>query len=252
MSAEDRQLQILQILEDRKSIDIHSLKELLNVSEPTIRNDLRFLENEGKLQRTHGGATQVPKSKEMPYSQRSIVQQKEKDRIGKAAVAWIQKGETVFLDAGSTIMSLAEQLPDELEFNAVTTALHIALEAGKHPNASVHLVGGMLRSSLQELIGPKAIQGIKEIHAHKVFLSISGMDLTKGATENHVFSAEVKKAMVESADQVILLADSTKAGKVFFAEVLPLSEIDVLITDSGISQEFLTELQQMGIHVVVT
>jgi DeoR/GlpR family transcriptional regulator of sugar metabolism len=110
----------------------------------------------------------------------------------------------------------------------------------------------MLRSSLQELIGPKAIQGIKEIHAHKVFLSISGMDLTKGATENHVFSAEVKKAMVESADQVILLADSTKAGKVFFAEVLPLSEIDVLITDSGISQEFLTELQQMGIHVVVT
>jgi DeoR family fructose operon transcriptional repressor len=148
-------------------------------------------------------------------------------------------------------MALALQLPDDLEFNAVTTALHIALEAGKHKNVAVHLVGGMLRPSLQELIGPKAIQGIKEIHAHKVFLSISGVDLTKGITENHVFSAEVKKAMVESADQVILLADSTKMGKVFFADVLPIKEIDVLITDSGIHPDDHRALLQMGIEVVI-
>ncbi|QYR21787.1 DeoR/GlpR family DNA-binding transcription regulator [Paenibacillus sp. sptzw28] len=248
---DERHQKILEILDEEKSVDIHYLKQVLAVSEPTIRNDLRFLESENKLQRIHGGAIQLPKTKEVSYSQRAVVRQSEKERIGRAAREFIQKGETVFLDAGSTIMALAEQLPSGFEFNAVTAALHIALEAGKHPNVSVHLVGGMLRSSLQELIGPKAIQGIREVHAHKVFLSISGVDLAKGITENHVFSAEVKKAMVESADQVILLADSSKMGKVYFADVLPLTEVDVIITDSGISPEFHQSLLDMGVEVII-
>lgn len=247
----ERHQKLLQILEEKKSIDIHYLRNALKVSEPTIRNDLRFLESEGKLQRTHGGATLQIKTNEVSYSQRAVINQTEKARIGKAAVQWIAPGETVFLDAGSTIMALASQLPSGFDFNAVTTALHIALEAGKQTNVSVHLIGGMLQPSLQEVVGPKAIQGIKEIHAHKVFLSISGLDLTKGITENHVFSAEVKKAMIEASDQVIVLADSNKMDKVFFADVLPLNEVDVLITDNGISEEYHQALLSRGIHVVI-
>lgn len=252
MSVENRHQKLLQILQEKKLASIHDLKQSLGVSEPTIRNDLRFLESKGKLHRRHGGAVPIiNKPSEIPLSQRSSVRQAEKDRIGKAAAAWINAGDTVFLDAGSTILALAQQLPDHIQFNAVTAALHIASTAGKHPGVLVHIVGGMLQPSLQEVVGPKAIDAIKEIRAHTVFLSISGLDLEKGITENHVLSAEVKKAMVEASDRVIVLADSSKMEKVFFADVIPLHRVDVLITDTGIPPEIHDSLVQKGIQVVI-
>ncbi|MFC5405070.1 DeoR/GlpR family DNA-binding transcription regulator [Cohnella soli] len=251
MSVEERHKILLQILQNKKNVTIHELKSSLEVSEPTIRNDLRFLESQGKLQRTHGGAIPSVRQDEIPYSERSGVRYNEKERIGKAAAEWINPGETVFLDAGSTIMALAKQLPDNLAFNAVTAALHIAMEADKRRDVFVHLIGGMLQSSLQEVVGPKAVQSIKEIRAHKVFLSISGLDLHTGATENHVLSAEVKKAMVEASEQVIVLADSDKMGKVCFADIIPLERIDTLITDEGLKPEYRQALAAKGVRVVI-
>ena len=251
MSIQARQQEILRILEERKSVNIHYLKSVLAVSEPTVRNDLRYLESQGKLQRSHGGAVQIQKPQEMPYVERYKVNLAAKREIGRVAATMLKQGETVFLDAGSTIMTMAEQLPDHIECNAVTAALHIALEAGKHPGISVHLVGGLLRPSLQELIGPKAIEGIRQIHAHKVFLSVSGVDLEKGLTENHLLSSEVKRAMVESADEVIVLADSSKWGTVHFARVLPVAEVDILVTDEDIDEESCRALEERGVRVLV-
>ncbi|BBH23610.1 D-beta-D-heptose 1-phosphate adenosyltransferase [Paenibacillus baekrokdamisoli] len=250
MLAKERQKTIIDIVSEKGSIGIHELRERLDVSEATVRNDLKYLEQNGMLKRLHGGAVDLSRMNEITYEQRAVVHASEKERIGKKAAGLIAPGETIFLDAGSTVMELATHLPSGFEFNVVTAALNVASAAGRHGNAHVHLVGGMLRSSLQELVGPKAIAGIKEIHAHKVFLSCSGFDAGKGLTERHIFSAEVKKAMIAAADQVILLADSTKMGRVFFAELAPLHKVDLLITDNAISDTNRTLLTAQGIEVL--
>lgn len=251
MLAEERHQRIIDLLSEHHSINIHMLREILAVSEATVRNDLRYLEEQNKLRRTHGGAISIARNPEIAYDQRAAVNTIPKQKIGRAASQIIRPGETVFLDAGSTVMELARQMPASFEFNVVTAALNTATVAGIHPNVSVHLVGGMLRSSLQELVGPKAVEGIREIHAHKVFLGVSGVDLLKGLTENHIFSAEIKKAMVESSNEVIVLADSSKMGKVFFAELIPLSSVTTLITDKGIGDDYRSDLEKMGVQVII-
>lgn len=246
----ERHEKILELLEIRRSITLEELKKIFPVSESTLRNDLRYLEEMNKLQRSHGGAIRIEKNSEVPYSKRFLTNQKEKERIGKEAVKWITPYETIYLDAGTTIMELANNLPSDAEFNVVTPALNIAAIASKNSNVSVHVTGGLLRPSLHELVGPKCIESIKEIRAQKLFLSASGLDLERGVTENHLFSAEVKKAMIESSDQIILLIDSSKIGKSFLVDLLPLQKLDVLITDIRIPEQYEKTLIDFGIEVV--
>lgn len=245
-----RHQKILDILEEKNAVTIEELKKYFSVSESTIRNDLRYLESINKLKRSHGGAIKIQKQDEIPFSQRSLIKKKEKEQIGKIASQFIFPNETIFLDAGTTVMELAKNLPNDFEFNVVTSALNTALAASVYPNVSVHLVGGLLRPALQELVGPNAVEGIRKINAQKVFLGASGLSLERGVTENHIFSAEVKKAMVESAEQVFLLIDSEKIGKSFFVDLIPLDKVDVLITDSNISDEYYTTLSEIGIKVI--
>lgn len=251
MFIEDRHEKIIQLVAEHDSVSIHFLKDALSVSEATVRNDLRYLEEQHRLKRTHGGAMAIGKAPEVEYDKRAAVRMQEKRRIGQAAAQLIGAGETIFLDAGSTVMELARQLPPHCEFNVVTAALNTAAAAGQHHNVAVHLVGGLLRPSLQELVGPKTVEAIRAIRAHKVFLGVSGVDLERGLTENHVFSAEVKKALAASAEEVIVLADSAKMGKVFFAELLPLSAVTTLITDPGISDAYRGQLEKQGIQVIM-
>ena len=251
MLVEERHQKILQLLEKNQSITVEELKKMIPVSVSTLRNDLRYLEETKKLKRSHGGAIRLPKTNEISYEHRAVLSNKEKEKIGIRAVSWINPNETILLDAGSTVMEAAKHLPTEFEFNVVTSALNTAIAAGEHPNVSVNLIGGVYRPSLQEVVGPKAVQEIQEITAHKVFLGASGLDLERGVTEHHVFSAEVKKAMISSAEQVILLLDSSKIGKSYFVKIASLQQIHVIITDSGISAENKKNLQNLGIEVVV-
>lgn len=248
---EERHQKILEILDKESVVTIDQLKKILSVSESTLRNDLRFLEERRKLKRSHGGALKIDGTEEVSYSHREVLNRSEKERIGKEASRWIEPDETVLLDSGSTVMQLAQNLPEGFEFNVVCSALNTALTAGKKGNVSVHLVGGLLRPSLQELVGPKAVEGIKEIGVNKVFLAASGLDMKNGLTENHIFSAEIKRAMVESANQVILLLDSHKMGKSFFMDLCPLSKVDVLITDTGIPSDYLSFFKEKGIETII-
>jgi DeoR family fructose operon transcriptional repressor len=119
-------------------------------------------------------------------------------------------------------LELAARLPEDFEFNVITNAIPTTLAASQ--NEAVHVIGGLLRPQLQELVGPKTIERIREISAQTVFLGASGLHLEKGITENHVFSAEVKKAMVDSAEKVILLRDSSKIGKASFTTIISFVE----------------------------
>ncbi|PLT33732.1 DeoR/GlpR family DNA-binding transcription regulator [Bacillus sp. V5-8f] len=242
---------ILELLEQKNAIKIEDLKPLFPVSESTLRNDLRYLEEKKKLRRSHGGAIKIQTNQETSFQQRTYSFKSEKENIGKAAAGLIRPDETIFLDAGTTVMELANNLPETFEFNIVTPSLTAAMAAGNHTNISVHLVGGVLRHSLQELVGPKAVQGFLEVSAQKVFLGASGLSFERGVSENHVFSAEVKKAMVASAEEVILLLDSSKIGKSYLMELLPLTKLDRIVTDSNISDQNYQKLVELGIQVLI-
>ncbi|MCC3355929.1 DeoR/GlpR family DNA-binding transcription regulator [Bacillus sp. REN16] len=250
MLVAERHAKILEVLEEKNAVTLDEFKKIFSVSESTLRNDLRTLEELNKLHRSHGGALKIVKDIEVPYSQRSLSNHQEKERIGREAAKRIIPFETVYLDAGTTIMELAKSLPSDFEFNVVTSALNIATMSSKNSNISVHVTGGLLRPTLHELVGPKCIQSIKEIRAQKLFLCASGLDLDRGVTENHIFSAEVKKAMIDSSEQVILLLDSSKIGKYFFTNLAPLQRVDVLITDVNIPEHYDRSLQELGIEVV--
>lgn len=253
MLVEDRREKIIKLLEENNTITLNELKKVFSVSESTLRNDLRFLEECKLLKRAHGGAMRLPnlsEVQEVSFQQRSQSNQTEKERIGSAAVKFINPQDTIILDAGTTVMELAKKLPSNFEFNVVTSALNTAMAASVNSNVSVHLVGGLLRHQLHELVGPKAIEGIREISAQTLFLGASGLDFERGITENHIFSAEIKKAMVDSAEKVILLLDSSKIGKSCFVDLAPLSRIDVLITDKSIHDKYMNDLVKKGIKVI--
>lgn len=251
MLVEQRHEKILELLESKNSLKVEELRQYFSVSESTLRNDLRYLEEKNLLRRAHGGAIKLQKVNEVSFQQRSLNNQSEKRKIGMAAAQYINPEETIFLDAGTTVMELALHLPEDYEFNVVTSALNTAMAAAEHANISVHLVGGLLRPKLQELVGPKAVTDISEISAQTLFLGASGLSFDRGVTENHIFSAEVKKAMIQSSEKVILLLDSSKMGKSFFVDLLPIEKIDVLITDQNISAEYQTKLTDMGIELVI-
>jgi len=253
MLAHERHKKILELLESGDSMHVEEFQTILSVSEATVRNDLRRLQAQGLILRSHGGARRIDRPPaETSYEQREVVRHHQKQRIGIEAAKRIGPQETVFFDSGSTVIEAAKHAPRGFEFHVVTAALNTAYVAGKLPNVNVHVVGGMLRESLHELVGPKAVASIREVRAHKAFLGVSAVDLEFGLMENHVLSAEVKRAMASSAREIIVLADSSKMGKVGFAPLLALRDVNVLITDDGISEAFVDRVRDEGVEVVVT
>lgn len=251
MDSKERQKEIVDYINVINKVFINELILKYNKSEQTIRNDLRFLETQGLLQRIHGGAIKKEQLSENPYKNRILKNNKTKELIGKVASKLIETNDVIFLDSGTSILALVENFPENKKFKVITSALHIANEANKFENIEVHIIGGILNSNLKEIYGSKTISEISNFNANKAFLSISGFDIKKGLTENHILSAEVKKAMLKTAQQIIVLADSSKEGKVNFETVATFDEVDIFITDNRISQEFRDDLSIYNTELVI-
>ncbi|WP_416350094.1 DeoR/GlpR family DNA-binding transcription regulator [Mammaliicoccus lentus] len=250
MSFWDRRNKIIEFVNEQGRITVEELVKKFDVSGPTIRNDLRALEEENKIQRVHGGAIQKNRNQyEYPYVDRKKVNRKEKNQIGELATKYIQENDTIFLDAGTSISAMIQYLPINFHYNLVTCALHTAIEASQLNNAHVHIVGGTIRSALQEVVGPKAVSEIKNYHFQTAYISISGIDKSY-ISENHVFSADIKKEVIANSEKVIVLADSSKEGKIHLEKVSDWKDIDILITDRGITDEFVNDVEKYGTKVI--
>jgi DeoR/GlpR family transcriptional regulator of sugar metabolism len=172
-----------------------------------------------------------------------------KQRIGEAAARMVLSGDTVILDAGSTLMEMAKRLPAVSPLTVITNSLNIATEVGSRPGVHVMLAGGSLSPETISTVGPVAERDLRELLVGKLFLGIQAFGQDSGLSDVSLEVARVKAAMVSAADYVILLADSTKYSTRAFARVAPLSEIDCLITDSGFPEEAAQQLLAQGIEV---
>lgn len=252
MLAEERRRRILEIIERTGLVSVDALAHQFGVSEMTIRRDLRMLESDGLLRRVHGGATSSRgRSYEPPFLLRAGTHTEIKARIGAVAASMIRDGESVALDVGTTTLEIARHLKGKKNLTIITPSLHIANVLASQPAIRLILTGGILRPGELSLIGHLAERAFREFYVDKLFLGIGGISLEAGLTEFNLEDAQVKKAMLGSAKECIVVADASKLGNIAFASVAPLSVIHKLITDSRADPEFVARLREEGIEVIL-
>ena len=223
------------------------------MSTVTIRSDLIYLERSQMLRRIRGGAIQVhPSRYERPMEINALLRSNEKAAIARMAAQMIHDGETVILDTGSTVEALAQHIPPHLDNIAfVTNALNAAMELVNHPGATVIVTGGTLRPKLHSLISPLGTILLSEVNADIAFMSCAGVDAQRRFTNSIWQEAEIKKPMIKAANRVVFIADHTKLMHMATAHIAALADVDTLITDSKASLDFIKELRNHGLKVLV-
>jgi DeoR family fructose operon transcriptional repressor len=238
------------LIRERGVLRLEDLCRALKVSAATVRRDLDQLERNGAIRRVHGGAVSVESRLEEPlFADKTSLAAREKRRIAEAALAFVEPGDTVYLDGGSTVVELARLLRERTNLTVVTNSMQAAQElAGRGPRLIV--IGGELRRRSQALVGPLTRLLLQELHLDKAFLGTIGFALPEGLTTTDPGEAFTKQLVLSRARQVILLADSSKAGKVSFASAGGWDRVHALITDRQIDRSFCRELVRRGLKVI--
>ena len=249
MFVEERRQRILTALHRRPAIRVTELSRALQVSTASIRRDLANLERAGLLKRTHGGAV-TPRlaALEPSLAEKEDRYQAEKVAIAAVAMGFIEEGDTIFLDAGSTTRQIARELRHRRGVIVVTNALNIAWELASSDHEIV-LTGGQLRRGILSQVGPLAEQTIASLHVDKLFLAANGVDVEKGVTTPSLIEAQAKRAMVARATRVILVADRTKFGRVTFSRICGVEQIHDVVTDDRLPAATATAIGQLGVKL---
>lgn len=248
----ERRKVILEIVDTQNSVSVSDLCERLDVSEMTIRRDLRVLSDEGLIKRVHGGAvSRRGRSYEPPYMIRATANLEQKRAVAQAAAQLVDKGDSIALDVGTTTLEMAKAISSISNVTVVTSSLPIANALCDSPNIRLILSGGVVRKQELSMIGHIARRAFKDFWVDKVFLGIGGIDVSAGLTEYNLEDALVKQAIIEHAEQIIVIADSSKFSRACFAWVAPLSSVHTLVTDWMVTSECVDELEQQGIEVII-
>jgi DeoR/GlpR family transcriptional regulator of sugar metabolism len=250
--AETRRRKVLDWLQEEGSARVRTLADAFDVSEVTIRQDLEKLEAEGHIAREHGGAflKSVPQQvREMALQHRENMDAKQ--RIGRAAAQLVGDGETIVLDSGSTTTEVAANLIHRRDMTVITNALNIALMLGAEAGFEVHMSGGHFKAPTLSLSGERSADYFKGLFVQKLFLATAALDLEAGLTYPALSDIAVKRAMIEAAERVYLVADSSKIGARSFSSLGGLDLVHVLITDDGIRPEDRAAIEAAGVEVIV-
>ena len=250
MQADERQERIEGHLKKMEFASLSELSELVDASESTVRRDVQSLEAKGVLQRTHGGARLAnPASDEFKFSKRDTFQADEKDAIGVACANLIEPGQTVILDAGTTIFHVAKHLAAKKP-HIVTNSLPVAnLFASAH-ELEVVVSGGVMYPRLGVLVGPIAVETFSKIHADVAILSAGGIT-EDGISNSHGLLIDIQQEMLKNAQKIIFCLDHTKFGRKSFSQLCELDTIDIVVTDSQTPEPMLEMLRDRDIQVIV-
>ncbi|MBT3271552.1 MAG: DeoR/GlpR transcriptional regulator [Spirochaetales bacterium] len=245
----ERKQAILDLLMDDNSISVSEISKILQVSTVTIRSDLHGLEDGGLIVRTRGGA--------LPVFHRSILNRQkvnieEKTRIAKMAAALVSDGDTIMIEAGTTTALIARHLPGKQDVHVVTNSSLLLRYSRTNPLLNLILTGGEFRPMTESFVGSIARREVERFNVRYAFVGTDGFSVDNGLTTHLVEGAEIVRVMSSRAEKTVLVADSTKYGRAGFAAVLPLTDIDILITDDGIDSEAKRQVADLGIDVQIT
>jgi DeoR family transcriptional regulator, aga operon transcriptional repressor len=248
----ERQTKILELIDERGKVEVGELARRFHISEVTIRNDLKDLHRRGLIRRAHGGAIRIETVKVDPSLQvKAALHADEKQRIGVAAAALIKDGDSVILDSGTTTQYIAKQIKDRKELTVITNGINIAMELLGARDVRLVLIGGMVRQNSYSAVGHFAEDMLRQLSADKLFLAVDAFDLDFGLSTPNPEESKVNQAMVQIANEKILVADSSKFGKRSLSRIVPLSAIDKVITDDALTAETQAELRARGVDLVL-
>ena len=251
ISSLERQNLILQFLLRSQRISIMEVCENFSVSAATARRDLETLASKGKVQRVHGGAialTQAPP--EQPILQRQDEQAQEKLRIGQAAAALVQDGETIFLGSGTTVLEAARTLRTRRNLTVITNSLPVVNALAGAEGITVICLGGMLRDSELSFIGHITEQTLAEVRADKVIIGTRAISLEHGLTHEYLPETMTDRAILRAGKEIIVVADHTKFGRAAAVLLAPLDSIHTIVTNKQTPQDLIDAMQGKGIRVI--
>jgi len=252
MLANLRREKILELLKEDGSAKVINLAKIFKVTEVTIRQDLEKLEKDGLLVREHGGAfLKNIKDQVSSFSVANHDNMDKKELIAAKCLEYIENGDTIILDSGSTTTEIAKKLKGNRHLTVITNALNIALMLGAEPDIEVIMTGGEFKPPTLSLTGQKAADFFKGINIQKLFLATAGLSLKSGLTYPSISDLVVKKAMIDAAETTYLVADSTKFGKSAFASLGALSLINYVITDSGVEDSHKEVFKAHEIELII-
>jgi DeoR/GlpR family transcriptional regulator of sugar metabolism len=247
----ERHRRIQNFLDERHVVRVSSLRDLLGVSEVTVRRDLESLERRGLLERIHGGAVGARRMRSEPrYLEAMTTYPEEKRLIGRAAAALVEPGDTVFLNGGTTTLEVFRHL-ETSGVKVVTNHVGIAMESADR-DVEVILVGGHYRPPSNSLVGPFATDNLRRVNASRAFIGAEGVSRRSGVTTPSEVEAEIAGLMIgRTRGEVILVADHSKMGTVADFVIASLDQVDNLITDGEIDPEYRAGLSEGGVGVII-
>ena len=248
LKLERHQLILDKLKVNRKVLSV-ILSGELKVSEDTIRRDLKELEAQQLLHKVHGGALSI-ENKILSYNERSVANLNKKRQIAKKAVLLIHNGQVIIMTGSSTNLELAKLIPTTITATVFTYSLPIALQLTNHPKIEVIFIGGKLNKSAQVTVGIDVMNFISQLRADICFMGTDALNLKRGMTESDWEVAHIKKGMIESSDYVVSMCISTKMMESRRYAVVPVEDIDVVITDDAIDQAVLEQFKEKGIVVM--
>ena len=256
LPAEVRQQRTHEYLEERGFVRVRELSDRFGISTVTARNDLDALEQRRLVQRVHGGAMPVNRSRgEQSFEEVSTQRADEKLRIAQAAAELVSTGESILVDVGTTAAAFAAQLVgrrDLGELNVITNGISIALALeAAHPRFSIVVTGGTLRPKQHSLVDPLAGSFLKTLSVDTVFLGCNGIHPSAGVTNVNLPEANVKRAMIEASQRCVVMVVSSKIGTKTLASVCTIDDVDVLVTDSDVRDTDVDWLKERGVDVIV-
>ncbi|WP_422743509.1 DeoR/GlpR family DNA-binding transcription regulator [Mycobacterium sp. WMMD1722] len=243
--AEQRRLHVMETLRRTGRVDALGIARELDVTRETIRKDLIVLERRGLLRRVHGGAMPVTSLSYEPAVDTRTENTAEKTRIALAALAHVPRRGSVLLDAGSTTRQLVDRFPGDRELTVYTNTLPFAIELVQRPLLTVFTLGGRVRRPTSAEVDDWACRALAEINVDVAFLGANGISPDRGLTTPDPAEAAVKRRMLACARRRILLADHSKVGQVRGVQYADLTDVDLLITDTGLSPQWQDVIGEM-------
>jgi ribose transport system substrate-binding protein len=253
MTAFERRQRILGLLREQPGIRVPELARRLDVSQGTIRNDLRVLEKAGELTRVRGGAV-VRDGRGFispAFGARALVNAAAKERIARWAADMVQDGDSVLLDSSSTVFHIAPFLQDRSDLTIVTNGIEVAYALSENPTHTIILIGGVLRPDRALTVGYLGEKLLEALHIKTAFVSCSGFSVETGLTQVDIQEAQLKSRMIESAERVVALIDSTKFGKVDLTPFASVEQISHILTDSDVAPRYIDSIRQTCANLTV-
>ena len=251
----ERKALIMDMLEKENAVSVTQLAEVLKISKETVRRDLRELEQDGMIRRTHGGAVceqQSASVSEHPFNVREVQHYAEKALICKCAAKYVQDGDTIFVDNSSTTISLLKNINPLYQITVVTNSIRQLFESTtlNNQNMTIISLGGVFRAKNYSLAGSLSVDSARNFRPSKAFISCRAIEAS-GLSDGSIYEVETKRALISTAKEVIVLADSSKfeeTGTVYLADLKTATRV---ITDNEVSKESIRMMEMAGVEVVI-